>query len=780
MSLPRFATKRPVAIAMLFLAIVLLGAISLSRLPIDLLPDISYPRLVVYTSYPDVAPAEVERLVTERIEADAAAVPGVEQITSVSRKGVSLVTLRFAWGTDMDFALLNTRERMDDLRGLLPETASRPRLLRVDPESDPVMVLSVTGPTDLWETKELAEAVVRRRLEQLDGVARAAVTGGLDREIEVRVDPELLRAYGITPADVAQALASANVSAPGGTILQGRYRYPLRTVGEFRTVQEIPAVVVGRPSSARAGEAGAGLIRLRNIATVADGYAERQAMIRLDGEEAVGLLLFKESGANTVAVAEGVEEVIDQLRREYPAVRIDVASSQAGFISVAIGNLAQEVLVGGLLAFLVLFFFLRDPRYPMVVSAAIPVSVLATFVLLEVSGVSLNIMSLGGLALGVGMLVDNSIVVLENIFRHRELGKDALEAASVGAEEVTGAITASTLTTIGVFTPVVYVDGVAGELFRDLSFAIAFSLLASLLVALTLLPAWAGRFDVRARATAPRGASDATRVARVVPTLRAPTSALLGFWGRRMGGLLRRVWTPLLDTFDRGFARFAHSYHGALTWGLDRPWRTLGGSACALVLSLGLGWNLRRDLLPDVDQGEFDVRIELAEGVDLTATADAATTVEDLLLADPGVDVVFTRIGRDVRAYGDGEARSELNSAFLQVRVVDGEATADVLERVRRVADRLPDAVLTIQAGRATTLGRILGGEEADVAVRVRSESLDTAHARAGAVSARLARLPRLGNVRVGTERGPPSCGWRSCASRPRRTVSNRPRSPRW
>ena len=311
MSLPRFATKRPVAIAMLFLAIVLLGAISLSRLPIDLLLDISYPRLVVYTSYPDVAPAEVERLVTERIEADAAAVPGVEQITSVSRKGVSLVTLRFAWGTDMDFALLNTRERMDDLRGLLPETASRPRLLRVDPESDPVMVLSVTGPTDLWETKELAEAVVRRRLEQLDGVARAAVTGGLDREIEVRVDPELLRAYGITPADVAQALASANVSAPGGTILQGRYRYPLRTVGEFRTVQEIPAVVVGRPSSARAGEAGAGLIRLRNIATVADGYAERQAMIRLDGEEAVGLLLFKESGANTVAVAEGVEEVRD-------------------------------------------------------------------------------------------------------------------------------------------------------------------------------------------------------------------------------------------------------------------------------------------------------------------------------------------------------------------------------------------------------------------------------------------------------------------------------------
>src|SRR5688572_19879194 len=223
MSLPRFSTRRPVAIAMLLLALALLGVISYARLPIDLLPDISYPKLVIYTSYPDVPPAEIERLVTEHVEAQGAAVPGVEQVTSVSREGVSLVTLRFAWGTDMDFAMLNVRERLDNVREALPVAAARPAILRVDPQSEPIMALSVAGSGDLWETKDVAETVFRRRLEQLDGVAQAAVTGGLDREIQVEVEPRLLESYGLTIEQISAALGRANVSAPGGTILQGRY-----------------------------------------------------------------------------------------------------------------------------------------------------------------------------------------------------------------------------------------------------------------------------------------------------------------------------------------------------------------------------------------------------------------------------------------------------------------------------------------------------------------------------------------------------------------------------
>jgi outer membrane protein TolC/preprotein translocase subunit SecF len=509
MSIPSVSTRRPVAVWMLFLGIVLLGAISYVRLPIDLLPDVSYPRLVVYTLYPEVAPAEVERLVTERVEAAAAAVPGVERVTSTSRYGVSLVTLRFAWGTDMDFAMLNVRERMDNVRGGLPQSVSRPVILRVDPESEPVMTLSVVGGDDLWATKEFAETVFRRRLEQLDGVAQAAVAGGLDREIQVEVNPSAIDAYGLSLAEIATALDRANVSAPGGTILQGRYRYPLRTLGEFRSVQEIGDVVIARRpvggGGAGGGGSGAGeaqvdasgyqVIRLRDIARVIDGFAEREAIARYGGAESVGVLVFKESGANTVRVAESVAEIIEQLGSEYPDFHVDIAGDQADFIAASISNVVQALVLGGILAFLVLFLFLRDSRYPFAIALAIPISVVATFALMDAAGVSLNIMSLGGLALGVGMLVDNSIIVLENIFRHREeLGRNAVEAAAAGAEEVQSAITASTLTTISVFGPIIYVEGVAGELFKDLSLAVAFSLLASLLVALTLLPSLAARF----------------------------------------------------------------------------------------------------------------------------------------------------------------------------------------------------------------------------------------------------------------------------------------------
>ena len=765
---------------MLFLAVILLGGIAFARLPIDLLPDVSFPRLVVYTSYPDVAPAEVERLVTERIEAECAAVPGVERVTSVSREGVSLVTLRFAWGTDMDFAMLNVRERLDNVRESLPESATRPAILRVDPASEPIMVLSVAGGEDLWQTKELAETVFRRRLEQLDGVAQAAVTGGLDREIQVEVDPGLLDAYGITLQQVSTALAQANVSAPGGTILQGRYRYPLRTLGEFLTVEEIADVVVARQGAdAEVGEGdvqqGIRLVRLRDIGRVVDGFADRESIARYNGLEAVGLLVFKESGANTVDVAEAVDEVLAQLSREYPVIQVDVAYSQAGFIASSIANVVGNLVSGALLAFFVLFFFLRDPRYPVAIALAIPISVVGTFALMEAFDVSLNIMSLGGLALGVGMLGDNSIVVLENIFRHRdELGASPLEAATRGAEEVQGAITSSTLTTIAVFGPIIYVEGVAGELFKDLSLSVTFSLLVSILVAITLLPSLAARFassrEVRRRAPTPEatgarrlgalgavhrwvgGAGRALRGA--AGALAALASALFGFWTRGIGRALSRAFTPLFDAFDRGFDAFARWYHGKLVWSLDRPGTVLGGAAAALVVSLVVGASLERDLLPPVDQGALEIRLELPEGTALEATAETAAALEAAALADPDVSTVFSTVGRDVRAYASGEETTGLNTATLKLRLDDGAEAADVAARLRELDASVPEGSLTVQSGQVTELGAILGGSDADIAVRVRAEDLDEGYAMAEEIQRRLASVASVGNVRLGTERG--------------------------
>jgi len=764
---------------MLFLAVVLLGVISFVRLPIDLLPDVSYPRLVVYTSYPDVAPAEVERLVTERVEAQGAAVPGVERVTSVSREGVSLVTLRFAWGTDMDFAMLNVRERLDNIRESLPETASRPRILRVDPESEPILAISVAGGPDLWATKEAAESVFRRRLEQLDGVAEAAVTGGLDREIQVEVDPGLMESYGLTFSQVTQALARANISAPGGTILRGRYRYPLRTLGEFQTVDQIRDVVVGRqraPAGSPGEEGGFRLVRLRDIAQVVDGFADRESVARYNGHESVGILVFKESGANTVQVAESVESTLDQLREEYPAFQLDVASSQAGFIADSISNVVQALVFGGILAFLVLFLFLRDPRYPVAIALAIPISVVATFALMDAAHISLNIMSLGGLALGVGMLVDNSIVVLENIFRHRtEEGRSTVKSAAVGAEEVQRAITASTLTTISVFGPIVYVEGVAGELFSSLSLAVAFSLVASLVVALTVLPALAARWgapkgepaEVPKGKTAWKATGFFGKVLHVLRLIALSPFLLLGavwstskqllrFWGGAIGGALGTVFSPFLDWFDGRFDAFARRYHQALEWSLDNRGTVVALAVATLLGSVLLGTTLERDLLPTVDQGSFDVRMELAEGTSLPGTVEAADRVEAALLADPGVEAVFSRIGKDVRSYAETEENSGVNTALFQVRLKAHVSTDEVLERVRPLEHTLPQGALTFEAGQATALGQILGGVDADIAVRIRGEDLTRTFPMAEMVRDRLAQLSQIGNVRLGTEQGQP------------------------
>ncbi len=782
------------AVAMLILAVVLLGSISFTRLPRDLLPEISFPRLIVYTNYPDVAPAEIERLVTEPIEQQAAAVGAVERVTSVSQDGVSLVTLRFVWGANMDFAALSLRERLDNINYNLPDGADRPIILRVDPQSDPVMTVSLTGGSGLLHNKQIAERVFRRRLEQLDGVAQASVTGGLDREIHVEYQPPLLDAYEVSASEVVNAIAVANTSSRGGTILQGRYRYPLRTLGEFQNVEEIRDVVVGRQQlggGGAAGEEDPGFrqVRVRDVATVIDGFADRQEIARYNGAEAVGLLVFKESGANTVRVSEQVREVLDLLKEQYPDFTAEIAYDQAIFIDESISNVAQALVFGGVLAFVVLFFFLRDPRYPVAIALAIPISVIGAFGLMDAFGVSLNIMSLGGLALGVGMLVDNSIIVLENIFRHRQSGLGALEAAALGAEEVQGAITASTLTTISVFGPIIYVQGVAGELFGALSLAVAFSLLASLAVALTLLPIMAARFGgLGADAERAEEASAAEeevverppeeflprllwkvaswvnrafRLLLLIPFLVIKLPVTLGvqlfrFWMDIIGKVLSFLFSPFLGIFDRAFNVFARWYHGVLSVSLERRAAVLAISATALGASVALALTLERDLLPDVEQGAFTVRMELDESTRLESTAEAATGIESALLEDGAVAAVFSHIGRDVQAMRDEGNRGGLHTATLQVRLDESAKTEDVVGRVQSAAAGFPPGALTFETGQATALGRLLGGSEADIAVRVIGPDLDLAHDFAQTVRERLSGVTQIRNVRIGSERGRP------------------------
>lgn len=724
MSLPKLAIQRPVAVAMFFLGVVFLGVLSFVRLPIDLLPDVAYPRLVIYTTDPSAAPAEVERFISMPVEQAVSTVPGVQKVESVTREGYSLVTARFAWGTDMDFAALNTREKLDNIRDALPQLATRPVVLRTDPRSEPIMAVSVAGSRDLPQLKELTEAVFKRRLEQIDGVAQASVTGGMEREIHVEVDPRLLESYRLTVDDVARALDAANASAPGGTIRRGRYRYSLRTLGELQSVDEIGQVPV-HPLADSASLPGEVLVR--DVARVEDGFQERESIARYNGRDAVGILVFKNAGANTVRVSAKVEEVLAQLRREYPDATLSVATSQAGFISDALSNVVQEVIAGGVLSFLVLFFFLREVRYPVAVALVIPISLIATFALLEATHVTLNIMSLGGLALGVGMLMDNSIVVLENIFRHRERGLRAAAAAALGTEEVQRAIVVSTLTNIAVFGPIVYVQGVAGQMLGALALSVSFSLLASIVVAVTLLPAMAARWDDR---TDPAGK-------------------------RRHSWLVRQMERPL-DAFDRGFEWTLERYEQLLAVSMRHRGRTMAVAFALLAAGLWILVLLPRSVLPSVDQGAYRVRLELPRGTPLETTAQEAARAEAAIRADPAVDAVFTQVGRRAAVAGMDDQESGVNTASLDVRLKDGEATAPAVRRLRPRLSGFPAGAVTVETGQATALGRLLGAGESDLSVRLRGDDLDASLGFAAQVRHRLAAVPSVTNVRVGTEMGEP------------------------
>ncbi|HUH17186.1 MAG TPA: efflux RND transporter permease subunit, partial [Methylomirabilota bacterium] len=600
----------------------------------------------------------------------------------------------------------------------------RPIVLRTDPRSEPIIALSVAGDADLWTLKELAESVFRRRLEQVDGIAQATVAGGLDREIQVDVDPRRLEAYNLTIDDLAAALAGANAASPSGTIRRGRYRYSLRTLGELQSVQEIGQILVAQPAG---DTASSGRVLVSDVATVTDGFRERQSIARYNGRESIGLLIFKEADANTVRVAEQVDGVLVQLRAEYPEIEIEVATSQAGFIAAAISNLIQDMILGGVLAFLVLVLFLRDARYPIVIALAIPISIIGSFALLHAFGVSLNIMSLGGLALGIGMLVDNSIVVIENIFRHREKGLAAAPAAALGTEEVQRAITASTLSTVAVFGPIIYVEGVAGELFAALSFAVAFTLLASLVVAVTLLPTMAARWE-----------------GEKVGGLHEPSSPLL-----------YRLAAPL-RAFDRAWERVAAFYERSLQYALEHRGRTIAVSLALLAVTVPFALDLERSVLPDVDQGEFRVRVELELGTALEATTEVVTAIEQRLLADPDVDAVFSRVGKQLAAAGIEEDQSGLHTALLDVRLKSGRTTTPVIGRIRQGTTAPPGGTIDFETGQATALGRLLGGGEADLAVRIRGDDLDAALAYAGELRGRLVAREELMNVRVGTELGQP------------------------
>lgn len=750
MKIVDFSIRRPVAVAMAYLAVVVFGVVSFTRLPLDLLPDIAFPSLTVRTTYSGVGPQEIETLISRPVEDAASTVGGVRDVTSRSRPGRSDVTVSFRWGTNMDFAALDVRERLDLLN--LPPDAGRPTIARYDPNDEPVLRFALTSarpldpavPADrdeLIALRHLAEEQVRRGLEGVEGVAAIRVSGGLNEEIQVQVDESRLAALGIPFNQVVSRLDAENINLAGGILEEANAEYVVRTVNEFVAVDEIQEVVVGSAN----GQA----VLLGDIATVTRGGAERETISRVGGTEAVEVAVLRESAANIVGVAETVRERMTTLSDDLPAgVGVALIRDESVFIRQAVRDVQQAAIIGGVLAVLVLLLFLRHLPTTLIIATAIPISLVATFVLMFGLGISLNIMSLGGLALGVGMLVDSAIVVLESVAREREGGALPADAARLGTGRVGRAVVASTLTTVAVFLPIVFVEGVAGQLFADQAWTVSFALLAALVVALTLIPTLAARGSgvvVMPERFKERGLTN--RVGGAAAAGGAAGLRILRGAGRGAS----TVFGPGLRTFDRGYGSFARRYPVWLRRSLRRPWGVMAAAAGALLLGAALLPGLGVQLIPEFRQGELVVELEATPGTSLSRMEALTRRAEAAAMEIDGVRETVSTVGmRGAAGALAGRGDMERHAATLLVRLDD--VRTDEARVERELSDRLallPGTAFSIERPRLFTL-------ESPIEVEVRGYDLGSLERIAADVRGQLRRIPAVSGTDEERRQGTP------------------------
>ncbi|MDA1080278.1 MAG: efflux RND transporter permease subunit [Gemmatimonadetes bacterium] len=708
------AIRRPVTTVASVLAVVLLGSVSLAKLPVTLLPDVTLPVLTVRTNWSGAAAEEVSRLVAEPIEESVAATPGLLELRSVSRNGSVTTHLQFAWGTDMQTTVLNVRERLDNARSRLPTAADRPTLLTSDPGERPIAVLALTGAGDISSIARSAREVHARRLEQIAGIASVAVVGSPEDEIRIEVDPERMRSLGLTPDDIAKAVQNANADGAGGTIRRGQFRFSVRAMTEFTSPDEIAETPIGPPTSA---------YRLRDVATISVTTAEPRTMTRLDGAPGVGLVVYKDAGSNTVQVTETLLESVEQLRVDFPGITLTLVAAQAQFVSDALSNLGQEIVAGAILSVLVILLFLRDWRLSLAITLMVPLSVLVALVLLQLMDVTINILSLGGLALGVGLLVDNAIVVAEATASKREEGMELVAATIAATKEVSGPLIAGTLTTLLVFGPIVFVKGLAAALFRDLSLSVVTSVGASLILALTLMPVM---IIGRRRAGSYRRTAN-LRGSAVESSRRK--SAFFAF-------------------VDALGARLAHAYESGVIWSLDHKPFVIGVSLMSVALTVWVWTVIPKEILPAVEEGIVVAAVKLPEGTAIEETARQVGRIEDAAKA-MGASGIYSRVGlatdEEILAGADPGTSA---TAQLLVPVPDGESAADFAEKLRLLVPDLAEGSLALDLAGQSEFGSLIGREGRLVRVEVTARTLAESGVWAERARGLLKTIPTLTDVR--------------------------------
>ncbi len=718
MSIPRLAIARPVTMFMLSFVVVLLGAISLTRLPVDLMPDVSYPSITVRVNYTGVGPLEMEELVTRPIEQAVSAVAGLDQINSTSGEGNANVRLNFTWGTDLNEAADEVRTRIDRVRGRLPEDADPPTIFKFDSTSMPIMGIGVEGNFDPVTLRELAQNDLSPRLERVAGVAAVSVDGGLRRQIRVDLSREKITALNLPVDRVVAILRTENQNIPLGEVFEADRMFLLRSPGQFTNIDEIRNLVVMTKDGVP--------VYLRDIADVRDATEDRRSFTRINGNPGIRMRVTKQSGTNTVQIAEGMRAEIERVNREVPGVKLSVLDDQSRYIERSISSVQEHALLGSLLVVLVIFAFLRDIRSTVIICTSIPISVIGTFALLYFGGYTLNTLTFGGLALGIGMIVDAAIVVLENTYRHLEMGKDRMTAAIEGAEEVWSAILASTLTHIAVFVPMLFLTGVSSIMFGQLAAVVSFSLAMSLFVAVTIVPVLC------------------SRLLKLAPPAESRTGVI---------GVLYRLSDRALNGIDTLYQR---SLHIALQ---HRP-TVMAVGAAAFIAAIVLLPRVGFEFQPTTDEGEVTVDAELAVGTRIEVTEEVLLRLEQTIRqTTPEAVMLITQAGGGGGGGGFGNAST--NRGSITVRLTDKDQRTRSSDRVamelRRQLSGLPGVIVRTRAsGGQQMMMRGGGGDGSRLSVEIRGHELEQASQLARNLKSILDTTPGIADSRLGRDDGRP------------------------
>ncbi|WNC12320.1 efflux RND transporter permease subunit [Brevibacillus brevis] len=706
MNLSELSIKRPVTMIMLTVAMLIFGFVSLPRLAIDLMPDLNFPVAVVVTSVDGGSPSEVEKLVTKPIENALGTVSDLDSISSVSVEGASQVILMFNWGTDLDQATLDMREKVDQVRGALPDSAHAPRVLRIDPNSQPIIQFAVTGDQDVNQLKKMAEDLIQSRLERIDGVASASISGGQDRIIDVIVDPAKLSAYGLTLDQIQQALSSSNLSGSAGAVREGDGKLNIRVQGEYANVEQIALapISLGNGSS----------LRLSDIAQVKDTTEEVTQLSYVNGKPSLGISITKGSGGNTIEVADEVKKEMEKIKKDLPAnIQVTTTLDTSTYIKDSIYTTAEHALLGGLVGIVLLFFFLGSIQSMIIAIIVLPVSIVATFLLMYMTGQTINLISLSGLTLGLGSLIDFAVVMLENIFRQREQGKSMMQAALDGSKEVGTAVMASALAQICVFLPIALTEGIAAELFGPLALTVVFSHIAALVFSILLVPMLSSRILKKVPDHANR---------------------------KDYRGINPVIW------FNIGFHKVEKAYQKLLGWALGHRKTVIISAIVMMVGSLALTPMIGAEFIPSMDQGQISVSIKMPNGTVLAETEKVAKQVEAIVNQVPEKDIVATSIGSN----GSPLASTlSSNQATISLKLVDvtqrQRSSEDIVIDLTKKMKSIAGPEITVSAAEGMSTG-------SPIELTVRGDDLDVLKDISSIIKGEVESIPGTNNVTTSLE----------------------------